>query len=105
MKSIQKQPYSVRRHTWANNKSTESEVATLSGILQQADPEFATQHNLTISKAYVLYIPDTEADIKDGDTLVSPVERFYRVKGVNIYPYGVNAHIKAILELTGDIAE
>jgi hypothetical protein len=102
-----KTSFEVKRQEWVTEtinskqikKSSEVTVATFSGHIQQADPEFAQFLGLSTTKTFIVWCP-VATDVDDGDTLVTSDSK-YGVRGKKLNQNGKNKHLELVVEWFG----
>ncbi len=102
--------FTVVRDVWtgsgATKKSTQSNVGTFLGHIQQADAELTESLGLSFTEAYRIWA-SRDADVEEGDTLQAG-NNTYSVKAINKRTYAAgreqNQHLEIMVELNKDYA-
>jgi len=93
--------FTVRRSVWTededNNKySTEQEIGTFFGHIQQTQAELVQNMGLSLTNAYKVLAP-VGTDVLSGDTIESN-DGMYSVKAVKKVELGLNPHLVLIVQ-------
>jgi hypothetical protein len=94
--------FTINRATWDidtdnNPFSTETEVGTMYGHIQQAEAGLVQSLGLNFSNAYSIWCP-VDTQVRAGDTLNS-VAGLFSVKAVQKYNVGGNKHLQLVAQL------